>query len=325
MEEPMATTRIIPMHINKGKTIAQCMKARIDYVKDPDKTEDGEFISSYACAPESADQEFVLARNQYLMNAGNGKKNEVIAYQLRQSFKPGEVSAEEANQIGYELAERLLHGEHAFIVATHAPSDIIARKFGKNGLMVQAFANGTDCSAVAPVDYSPAPKSIGHGATCTRDLEDNYSVWLALDELAQDVSHRMIASECKTKAVHLYVKDNSFMYHEYVAPIHYPTQSAAIIAQASYELFLLYYRWEKPVRVLTITASKLQDEKAPDQLDMFGDYLIFDKRNRLDRAIDDIRNRFGKDAIFSACQCRRRTDLATDKCETVKMPGVMYH
>ena len=63
----MATTRIIPMHINKGKTIAQCMKARIDYVKDPDKTEDGEFISSYACAPESADQEFVLARNQYLI------------------------------------------------------------------------------------------------------------------------------------------------------------------------------------------------------------------------------------------------------------------
>ena len=115
----MATTRIIPMHINKGKTIAQCMKARIDYLKDPDKTEDGEFISSYACAPESADQEFVLARNQYLMNAGSGKKNEVIAYQLRQSFKPGEVSAEEANQIGYELAERLLHGEHAFIVATH--------------------------------------------------------------------------------------------------------------------------------------------------------------------------------------------------------------
>ena len=107
------------MHINKGKTIAQCMKARIDYVKNPDKTEDGEFISSHACAPESADQEFVLARNQYLMNAGSGKKNEVITYQLRQSFKPGEVSAEEANKIGYELAERLLHGEHAFIVATH--------------------------------------------------------------------------------------------------------------------------------------------------------------------------------------------------------------
>ena len=115
----MATTRIIPMHINKGKTIAQCMKARIDYVKNPDKTEDGEYISSYACAPESADHEFLMARDEYMKRTGGGKKKEVIAYQLRQSFKPGEVSAEEANQIGYELAERLLHGEHAFIVATH--------------------------------------------------------------------------------------------------------------------------------------------------------------------------------------------------------------
>ena len=112
----MATTRIIPMHINKGKTIAQCMKARIDYVKNPDKTEDGEYISSYACAPESADHEFLMARDEYMKRTGGGKKKEVIAYQLRQSFKPGEVSAEEANQIGYELAERLLHGEHAFIV-----------------------------------------------------------------------------------------------------------------------------------------------------------------------------------------------------------------
>ena len=115
----MATTRIIPMHINKGKTIAQCMKARIDYVKNPDKTEDGEFISSYACAPESADHEFLMARDEYLSRIRSGRKNEVIAYQLRQSFKPGDVSAEEANQIGYELAERLLRGEHAFIVATH--------------------------------------------------------------------------------------------------------------------------------------------------------------------------------------------------------------
>ncbi len=115
----MATTRIIPMHINKGKTIAQCMKARLDYVKNPDKTENGELISSFACAPQTADQEFVLARNQYLMTSDCKKKNEIIAYQLRQSFAPGEVTAEEANQIGYELADRLLRGEYAFIVATH--------------------------------------------------------------------------------------------------------------------------------------------------------------------------------------------------------------
>ena len=135
----MATTRIIPMHINKGKTIAQCMKARIDYVKNPDKTEDGEYISSYACAPESADHEFLMARDEYMKRTGGGKKKEVIAYQLRQSFKPGEVSAEEANQIGYELAERLLHGEHAFIVATHTD-----RKHIHNHIVFCATA--LDCS-----------------------------------------------------------------------------------------------------------------------------------------------------------------------------------
>lgn len=115
----MATTRIIPMHINKGKTISQCMKARIDYVKNPDKTEDGTLISSYECTPESADHEFVLARNEYMSLVGKQNPNEVIAYQMRQSFKPGEVTAEEANQIGYELASRLLGGDHAFLVATH--------------------------------------------------------------------------------------------------------------------------------------------------------------------------------------------------------------
>ena len=115
----MATTRIIPMHINKGKTISQCMKARIDYVKNPDKTEGGTLISSYECTPESADHEFVLARNEYMSLVGKQNSNEVIAYQLRQSFKPGEVTAEEANQIGYELASRLLGGDYAFLVATH--------------------------------------------------------------------------------------------------------------------------------------------------------------------------------------------------------------
>ena len=114
----MATTRIIPMHVNQGKTIAQCMKIRVDYVKNPDKTENGTLVSTYGCTAQSADHEFVLARNEYLSRTGRRHKNEVIAYQLRQSFKPGEVTPEEANRIGYELASRLLGGDHAFLVAT---------------------------------------------------------------------------------------------------------------------------------------------------------------------------------------------------------------
>ena len=115
----MATTRIMSMHINKGKTISQCLKERVEYIKNPDKTEGGELISSYACSPETADHEFLLARNAYLANTGRQIHNEVIAYQLRQSFKPGEVTPEEANRIGCELAKRFTHGQHAYVVATH--------------------------------------------------------------------------------------------------------------------------------------------------------------------------------------------------------------
>lgn len=115
----MATTRIISMHINKGKTIAQCLKARVDYIENPEKTNGGELISSYVCSPETADQEFLLARNEYMAITGRRIHNEVIAYQLRQSFKLGEVTPEEANRIGYELASRFLKSEHAFLVATH--------------------------------------------------------------------------------------------------------------------------------------------------------------------------------------------------------------
>lgn len=121
----MATTRIIPMHISKGKTIAQCLRDRIDYGKNPEKTNDGELVSSYECAPETADQEFLLARNEYIALTGRRPQGEVIAYQVRQSFKPGEVSPEEANKIGYEFAERFLKGKHAFIVATHVDRDHI--------------------------------------------------------------------------------------------------------------------------------------------------------------------------------------------------------
>ena len=115
----MATTRIISMHINKGKTVGQCLADRTDYAKNPEKTQDGELISSFACDPATVDAEFLFAKRQYRAVTGRDQKNDVIAYQVRQSFKPGEVTPEEANRIGYEFAERFLKGKHAFIVATH--------------------------------------------------------------------------------------------------------------------------------------------------------------------------------------------------------------
>lgn len=107
------------MHQNKGKSISDCLADRTDYAKNPDKTNEGEFICSYECDPQTVQGEFLLAKRVYNNITGREQKNDVIAYQIRQSFKPGELSPELANKIGYELGMRFTKGKHAFIVATH--------------------------------------------------------------------------------------------------------------------------------------------------------------------------------------------------------------
>ena len=115
----LAATRLIPMRKNKGKSIGACLHNHASYVQNPDKTEQGELVSSYQCSPLTVDEEFLLTKRLYEQTTGRRQKSDVIAYQIRQSFRPGEITAEEANKVGYELAMRFTKGKHAFVVATH--------------------------------------------------------------------------------------------------------------------------------------------------------------------------------------------------------------
>ena len=115
----MAATRLIPLHVNKGRSVAACLEARTDYAKNPEKTEKGDLVTSYECDPMTVDEEFMLSKRKYQQITGLSPKKDIIAYQIRQSFRPGEITAEEANRAGYELAMRFTKGRYAFIVATH--------------------------------------------------------------------------------------------------------------------------------------------------------------------------------------------------------------
>ena len=121
----VAATRLIALHKNKGKSVAACLESRTDYAQNPDKTEQGQLVSSYKCSPLTVDEEFMLSKRQYELVTGRRQKNDVIAYQIRQSFKPGEITAEEANKVGYELAMRFTKGKYAFLVATHTDREHI--------------------------------------------------------------------------------------------------------------------------------------------------------------------------------------------------------
>ena len=97
------------------------MKGRFDYGQNPEKTEGGELISSYECDHMTADAEFLLSKAKYKAVTGREQKRDadVLCYQIRQSFKPGEISPEEANRVGYQTAMRWTKGKYAFFVATH--------------------------------------------------------------------------------------------------------------------------------------------------------------------------------------------------------------
>ena len=117
----MATTTLLQRHAGEGETIAEAIRDCLDYGKNPEKTESGKYISAYECDPVTVADEFLLAKASYAAMTGREQKkeNNVLCYQIRQSFYPGEITPKEANRIGYELAMRWTKGRHAFIVTTH--------------------------------------------------------------------------------------------------------------------------------------------------------------------------------------------------------------
>ena len=116
----MATTRLMALHTGQGRSVNTAIRDIIDYVENPEKTNRGQLISSYQCSPRIADKEFLFSKKLYIQKTGRARgADDVIAYQLRQSFPPGEIMPEEANRLGRELAMRFTKGKNAFIVCTH--------------------------------------------------------------------------------------------------------------------------------------------------------------------------------------------------------------
>ena len=110
----------MPLHTGKGRSAGTAISDILDYVENPGKTDGGRLITSYQCDSRIADAEFLFAKRQYIAKTGRHRgADDVLAYQIRQSFVPGEITPEEANRLGYELAMRFTKGKHAFIVCTH--------------------------------------------------------------------------------------------------------------------------------------------------------------------------------------------------------------
>lgn len=101
------------MAVTKTHPIKSTLKAAIDYICNPVKTDGSLLISAYGCSAETADIEFAWTRQHAI------DKGENLGRHLIQAFAPGEVTPEEAHQIGLELAKEILGGKYEFVLTTH--------------------------------------------------------------------------------------------------------------------------------------------------------------------------------------------------------------
>ena len=117
----MAISKLKPRHASEGRSIAAVLAERIDYGKNPEKTDGGLLVTGYQCSPETAWQEFTVSKQIDTATTGRRRApdKDVISYLIIQSFEPGTITPEDANKLGYKLALEFTGSEHQFIVATH--------------------------------------------------------------------------------------------------------------------------------------------------------------------------------------------------------------
>ena len=215
------------------------------------------------------------------------------------------------------------YGIHTIGDIAGTEPQFLRRLLGINGLELWKYAAGRDDARVMHKDFVSPVKSVGHGITCYADLETSEEVWKVMLELSQDIGHKLRVHELAATGVQLSIRGNDLFGKQYQTKLSQSTQSPMVLARKARELFEMNYRWSTPVRAVCVRAINLVPQGQPEQLDLFTDAAYLEKMNKLDLAIEEIRRRFGKRAVYSACLMGDLKMPGDGRC-SVTMPGMMY-
>lgn len=232
------------------------------------------------------------------------------------------LSAQELLFVGRATARKLeRYGINTIgDIATSDP-ELLRSLLGINGYQLHQFANGLDRSPVMCTGYISEVKSIGHGITCNADLENDEEVWKVMLELSQDIGHKLRLHNLDATGVQITVKDNTLGYKQYQAPLPINTQSPFEIAKKARELFEKNYRWDVPVRAVTVRATSLIEHTTQQQDNLFIDLKQIQKREKIEDAIEHVRGRYGKKSIYAAT-LMGNTKITFSGSNEIIMPGM---
>ena len=173
------------------------------------------------------------------------------------------------------------------------PVDVLVRRLGKMGAVLHTFANGRDVSPVQRSDHIPNIKSVGNSATTPRDLETEADVKLMLYLLAESVCARMRELVSRCTVVEIYVRDTQLNSIVRQRKLQAPSCSSQELAETGLDIFRRNYRWDRPVRSIGLRGAGLVEAQGTVQLSLYTEDQKRDKWERIDTAVDHLRQRYG--------------------------------
>jgi len=180
---------------------------------------------------------------------------------------------------------------------SRVPPAILTAKFGKAGMMMQAFAAGID---PRPVEPGQAAKSIGHEETFAEDLRDRTRIEKELLALCLKVGKRVRNKGLAGRTVSIKVKYRDFVQVTRSLTLPEPVADDRSLYQAGLGLLDKTEIPVRPIRLLGISLANLSPAEAAGQLDLFAQNRNKGKERRLYQAIDAISDRYGKNSIVPA-------------------------
>ncbi|MBQ1827519.1 MAG: DNA polymerase IV [Erysipelotrichaceae bacterium] len=180
-------------------------------------------------------------------------------------------------------------------LANEDPEDL-KKYFGKNGLLLWKYANGLDESQVMPFGYQEEAKSISNNMTSVRDLKTYQDADLILLREADRLSSQLRKENVRCKEVSVVFRDNRLKSTVHQVQLDQPSDLSSEIYHAARKIMRKYWNLEIPLRSIGIRVGKLCDGDI-DQLSLFTDASYREKQQKLEKTIDDIRSRFGRESI----------------------------
>lgn len=178
-----------------------------------------------------------------------------------------------------------------------ADSWVLKRTLGKNGLLLQAFALGMDCSPVMPAAHEAALKSVGNSTTTCRDIATMEDARCVFFLLAESVAARMREQGLKGRCLSISIRETNLTRASCQMMLPRPTYVTEDLIRGACRLFEENFPDRLPLRSVGLSCSHLTPDTAPCQMSFSGEDQRMQKLEKLDAAVDDLRRRYGHNII----------------------------